>query len=75
MPGNAIQSASSAGPFSYAYGVVNPFHAGGIVAQSKALCKWSCVPSDQPMIHAACLQLPYLFSITLRLQCITSECI
>ena len=34
-----------------------------------------CVPSDHPVIHAACLQVPYLFSIALRLQCITSQCI
>ena len=29
-------------PLFYAYDIVNPFHAGSIIAQSKALSKWSC---------------------------------
>ena len=55
-------------PF-YVCGVVNPFHAGHIIAQSQALGKWYLAT------HASCVRVPYLFPIALHVQCITSECI
>ena len=48
-------------PVMHACGVENPFHAGDIIAQSKALGKWSSAPSDHHVTHAhaACPKLVY----------------